>query len=682
MRNGGIDMSYYENKPQKRIISIKMKLVGTVIPLMAISIISILFINFFSTKSILIESTNERLVKESNVNVKNIESWVGGILSSLNVVQTTLQTVTFPNDHARLNYLKTTCEMNEGFPKGVHLADENNYWLDPSGYKPGSKYIVKNQEWYKEGLAHETFSFGKPYFESSIGNTGAYVVSATAKLKGQQTQMVATATVELERITDMVADIKVMETGYCFLLDSSNNKIIAHYDPSWNASTIFESDTNPLMAHVAKLVRQKDYSIHTVDTGNETYFVKLEEVPYTTWILVSLVTESSVLTELNRLEILYLVMGILAIMISAFIVWHVITRTIHPIQGLTHALSEITDGNFSIQIEAQGKDEIAVMSMALKEFIDVMKKIIGDINQISDKLKMQAESGESVSHTLATSANQQSDAMIKMRAILKQLADSINEITECAATLAQVVEHTTQSGILAKDKIKDTVEMAGKSHEDMKEVQQIVGMIIETINELQKTVVSVGASTKEINSIINVMGHIASETKLLSLNAAIEAARAGEVGKGFAVVAHGIGELAVSSSKAAIKANEMIKKINVQITHMIAQTKESTLYIENNVIKVEGACKTFETIYHNVTEASQVINDMMTEMHQVDQVAISMAAITQEQVANAQDIMEHVDALTTHSQRVTEDSKVVAQTGAVISEAAKTLYQDMRRFQI
>lgn len=76
---------------------------------------------------------------------------------------------------------------------------------------------------------------------------------------------------------------------------------------------------------------------------------------------------------------------------------------------------------------------------------------------------------------------------------------------------------------------------------------------------LMEAMERISDTSKKIENIISDIESIASQTNLLSLNAAIEAARAGEAGKGFAVVAEQIRTLADQSAQSAVDTRSLIE---------------------------------------------------------------------------------------------------------------------------
>ncbi len=82
---------------------------------------------------------------------------------------------------------------------------------------------------------------------------------------------------------------------------------------------------------------------------------------------------------------------------------------------------------------------------------------------------------------------------------------------------------------------------------------------------------------KDTGKILDMSRKIATQTKLLSLNASIEAARAGNYGRGFAVVAQEMQNLAQNSADATENINKILQEIQDSIQKVIEGINQSAV---------------------------------------------------------------------------------------------------------
>lgn len=654
-------------------ISIKAKLLGIIIPVV-IAIILILVFTAYHVSSGIIESYSKNLLESSvNNQASKIEAWLEENLASMQMAKTMIEKL-HPDETQLQTILDASCGYSENYPDGLFLADANGSFLKGTDSKK-QEPNPKESMWYQEGMTRVNMAVGSAHQNPD----GTNVVSASGLLNdGLDTVRVIAADMTLDRISVIVNSFIEMHDAEAFLVDKDSSVILASRDSDLISKTLGADGQSAFYKDVEKKVSGKSYDFCTLD-GNMTVF---KEVNGTNWLLVSYVPTRVVLADLAGLRNLMIIFSIISILVLCVLIERVTHVVIRPVKEMTRVITSMASGDFTVSMKVKGNDEIAVMGRSVEHFIASMKEMIRQMGHVSDRLEKQAGSSKNVSGEMNSAANIQSQSMTELNATVDQLSVSVNEIAQNATQLAGVVADTKEDSDKVEDKMRTTVEVSEKGKADMESVGNALHNIEISIHNLEEAVNKVGTASGEIVDIIKLIGDIAEETNLLSLNASIEAARAGEAGRGFAVVASQIGVLAKNSADSVAHITSLINEINGLVDDAVKQVGNSASDIESSADLIHTAVDTFDQIFQNIQETSHLIEDVVEKINQVDQVATNVAAISEEQAASSDEILTTSESMLQQAKSISKNSEQVEEEAGNLAESADQLADQVKQFQI
>ena len=654
-------------------ISIKAKLLGIIIPVV-IAIILILVFTAYHVSSGIIESYSKNLLESSvNNQASKIEAWLEENLASMQMAKTMIEKL-HPDETQLQTILDASCGYSENYPDGLFLADANGSFFKGTDSKK-QEPNPKESMWYQEGMTRVNMAVGSAHQNPD----GTNVVSASGLLNdGSDTVRVIAADMTLDRISVIVNSFIEMHDAEAFLVDKDSSVILASRDSDLISKTLGADGQSAFYKDVEKKVSGKSYDFCTLD-GNMTVF---KEVNGTNWLLVSYVPTRVVLADLAGLRNLMIIFSIISILVLCVLIERVTHVVIRPVKEMTRVITSMASGDFTVSMKVKGNDEIAVMGRSVEHFIASMKEMIRQMGHVSDRLEKQAGSSKNVSGEMNSAANIQSQSMTELNATVDQLSVSVNEIAQNATQLAGVVADTKEDSDKVEDKMRTTVEVSEKGKADMESVGNALHNIEISIHNLEEAVNKVGTASGEIVDIIKLIGDIAEETNLLSLNASIEAARAGEAGRGFAVVASQIGVLAKNSADSVAHITSLINEINGLVDDAVKQVGNSASDIESSADLIHTAVDTFDQIFQNIQETSHLIEDVVEKINQVDQVATNVAAISEEQAASSDEILTTSESMLQQAKSISKNSEQVEEEAGNLAESADQLADQVKQFQI
>ncbi|HTO05627.1 MAG TPA: methyl-accepting chemotaxis protein [Myxococcota bacterium] len=328
------------------------------------------------------------------------------------------------------------------------------------------------------------------------------------------------------------------------------------------------------------------------------------EGEYRGWFQLDLATDSLESLASNQVWIL-VIASLLAcgmIVVVAFFVGRWIAA---PIQRVTHALSELAegDGDLTFRLRVESEDEVGMMAQEVNAFLAKLQTLIREVAgnastlssasdelaRISDRL---VENGQSVSEGATAVAERTHEVSTSIEAVASAAQEATRNVTSVSNSTDQMSQNMAQVSLAAEAVASNAVEVEGSIRDISDAMATIRGNTekaatvsrqgSEKATPVQQLLRELTQSAEATGKIVALIQKVADQTNLLSLNASIEAASAGEAGKGFAVVANEVKDLARETTEAT-------KKIELQISDMQSFTRQSVAAIGQIIELMEGA---------------------------------------------------------------------------------------------
>lgn len=402
--------------------------------------------------------------------------------------------------------------------------------------------------------------------------------------------------------------------------------------------------------------------------------------------LVGVISIGIPLTDMKKIidqaALKIVILSAIILIISSVLGFFISKSLVKPLTVLMKALEKVSEGNFTVDLKVETKDEIGKLSGIMENTLKVLRGMIKDIKETTNTLGNLAETLANSSQELAASseevatsiqgtsqgANKQAFELSETLMLLQSFESTLNDM-----------ELKLKDVSLGSGRIKQSADL-GTSKID--ELSVSIKDVTVTFKRVEEKLNGLNLSVGKITSITDVINNVAEQTNLLALNAAIEAARAGEVGRGFAVVSEEIRKLAEQVLQSSKDIANLVKEITLETKDVYHSAQSVSSKIDRQMMSLEDTVTSFQGIISEVEKIDPKIKESYTALENTITSKDTIIRKIDEVSKVSQDVSSSSEAIAATVQEQTATTQEFTSTALELDNIAKALSDNVSKFSI
>lgn len=303
---------------------------------------------------------------------------------------------------------------------------------------------------------------------------------------------------------------------------------------------------------------------------------------------------------------------VIALIFAAFSSYSLTKMIVYPINKLKIFFSEMADGSgdLTVRLHVKTHDEFKDLATEFNRFLDRLKSLIGNIQQVSKSVDVKVKDVETLS-------NQNDHFIAELSGLLDQIMDNTRSLDNGARINVTSAEKATEQS-------EKTISISLTGQKSLIRSINEMAVIKTEVDELEQGMIHLNKHSKEIQLISNTLNDIADKTSILAINTSIEANKAGDAGYGFLVIAEEIQNLSEQSANALKNIHEITRNIqssletsNKLTNSCVKRIIDGTLNIENTGDQISSSVKSVQT---NMAFIEEVLDMAKKQREQVKKI--------------------------------------------------------------